>query len=207
MAENLLIGICGKIGSGKDTVADHLVAVHGFSSIPFARELKRTCVDVLRVDPAHLFGTQGEKAAPIGKLGVVRPRFAAFGDPWPGRVGKPWTGRWVAEFVGTDCFRAIYSRTWVDLALAAIVRDRGAGRQRHVVPDVRFPNEVEAIRGAGGVAWRVVRLGHRSERTGHASDELLARLEVDADLVARDGDVAGLLKLADEALADLEGRG
>ena len=40
MTKNLIIGITGLIGSGKDTAADHLCTMHGFKRMSFASTLK-----------------------------------------------------------------------------------------------------------------------------------------------------------------------
>ena len=36
----MIIGICGLIGSGKDTIADYLIRKHNFQKISFADKLK-----------------------------------------------------------------------------------------------------------------------------------------------------------------------
>lgn len=179
-----LVGVCGAIGAGKDTVAAALVAQLGFQRIAFADALKETCFDVfgpLGAERQDFFGTQEEKAAPIACLGNV-------------------TGRRILEVVGSEGFRAVVPSVWVDLALV-----RARGRSRVVIPDVRFPNEVEAIRAEGGVVWRVVRVGGPETKTGHASDVALDAYAADAILVARSGDVNGL-QYQSVALAQAGGR-
>ena len=39
-SQTLIIGICGLIGSGKDTIADYLISEHNFQKISFADKLK-----------------------------------------------------------------------------------------------------------------------------------------------------------------------
>lgn len=219
----VLIGICGDIGSGKDTVANHLVDHRGFKRVGLADKLKLACAHTLQVDDRHFFGTQAEKAALIEKLGTVSWDFLKFGGPWPARVGKPWTGRWVTEFIGTECFRLVYGLTWVDHVMSRVEDDRdqhyrmdgasepskmsiGSGWQRHVVPDIRFANEFTAIREAGGKIWRTVRLNpdtgaeERSERTGHVSDGEWRDIPPDHPLLAYTGDLQALRDQADALL-------
>ena len=46
----MIIGICGFIGSGKDTAADYLVNSHGFRRESFANSLKDAVAAVFNWD-------------------------------------------------------------------------------------------------------------------------------------------------------------
>jgi hypothetical protein len=62
---------------------------------------------------------------------------------------------------GTKAVRNnVYDRTWVDYLLKS---DLGADIL--VIPDVRFPNEAEAIKQAGGTLIKVVRPGYGPRNT------------------------------------------
>ena len=39
-SQSVIIGVCGLIGSGKDTIADYLISEHNFQKISFADKLK-----------------------------------------------------------------------------------------------------------------------------------------------------------------------
>ena len=52
----MLIGICGLIGSGKDTVASRLVKKHGFKRDSFAKSLKDAVGDIFNWDRKLLEG-------------------------------------------------------------------------------------------------------------------------------------------------------
>lgn len=222
---SFLIGICGGIGSGKDTVADFLVT-RGFKRLGLADDLKHLTASTLRIHPKYFFGTgpgdgQRWKNEPIEKLGLVPQSFLKFGGPWPCRIGKPWIGRWVLEFLGTECFRAVYDRTWIDKVLIVVQQDRllhrrmegasdvnvaafGTGCVRHVIPDIRFGNEFEAIREAGGQIWQTKKLSSDGEEirveTGHDSDAEWRSIPPDKFLVAVAGDLVTLRRNADDLI-------
>ena len=52
----MIVGICGLIGSGKDTIADHLVKDHNFVKISFADKLKDTVATLFDWDRTLLDG-------------------------------------------------------------------------------------------------------------------------------------------------------
>lgn len=179
MAAVKVIGLCGGIGSGKSTVARYLAVKHDFHQSSFAAKLKAICADVfapLGVKDSHFFGSQADKAEPIEKLGGV-------------------TGRRILELVGTEGFRAAYADVWVRYWAATLEPGN------YVVEDVRYPNEAQIIRELGGKIWRIEREeGPKEERTGHASDEEWRRIQPDAVIKAKWGDIGWLYAQADRAL-------
>ena len=151
-----LIGICGDIGSGKDTVANHLMAEHGFDSFSFANALKEwafTLVGPLGVERRHIFGGSPEtKQADNAELLHMLPSR-------PDADGGAWTGRALLEYLGTEVGRSIHPDIWVRHMIAYVQRNQGRPidtELRLVIPDVRFPNEFDAIRRLGGEIWRTV---------------------------------------------------
>jgi hypothetical protein len=208
-----LVGICGAIGSGKDTVANYLVKERGFKIMSFAYHLKRLIVDTLQIHEDFLFGTQEQKADPIHKLGTVSAFFERLGAPWDNRIGQPWCGRWLAELIGTEVFRNIYGPVWVERALAEVLHDRHAYHRfdtrgdrpnphtlRHVFTDARFLNEAEGVRKAGGRIWRTIRVDEERATTGHVSDQEWRQIIPDYDVKAASGEFAKLYERADQLL-------
>jgi hypothetical protein len=135
----MIIGITGFISSGKDTAANYFVAQHGFKRDSFAGALKDAVAAVFGWDRELLEGLTPE--ARIWREQV---------DPWwAKRLNMPeLTPRWVLQYWGTDvCRRAFHDDTWI-AALENRLRQRNA---HTVISDVRFPNEIQAIRNAGGI--------------------------------------------------------
>lgn len=141
----MIIGICGFIGSGKDTIADYLVNFHGFRRESFANSLKDAVAQVFGWDRTMLEGRT--KQAREWREQV---------DPWwAQRLDMPQlTPRWILQHWGTEvCRRAFHDDIWI----AALENKLRTSQDHVVISDCRFPNEISAIKSAGGCVIRVVR--------------------------------------------------
>ena len=99
-------------------------------------------------------------------------------DPWwSARLGIPGlTPRWALQHVGTEVMRNAFHQ---DIWTASMQRRLHAANDV-VVSDVRFANEADAIRAAGGVLVRVSRPG--TVAGTHATEALSAAIDVDYEL-------------------------
>jgi hypothetical protein len=141
----MIIGICGFIGSGKDTIADYLVNFHEFRRDSFASTLKDAVAAVFGWDRELLEGRT--KSAREWREQV---------DPWwANRLNMPnLTPRWVLQYWGTEvCRQAFHDDIWI-ASLENKLRKSG---DNIVISDCRFPNEIKAIKAAGGIVIRVKR--------------------------------------------------
>ena len=141
----MIIGICGFIGSGKDTIADYLVNLHHFRRESFANTLKDAVAQVFGWDRTMLEGRT--KQAREWREQV---------DPWwAERLGIPHlTPRWILQQWGTEvCRKNFHDDIWI----ASLENKLRNSRDDVVISDCRFPNEISAIRAAGGIVVRVVR--------------------------------------------------
>jgi len=138
----MLIGIVGLIGSGKDTVAEHLVSHYGYTKDSFAKSLKDAVGSMFNWDREMLEG----KTESSRHWREQPDKF------WSERFGKPVTPRWILQYFGTEVMRGqMYDAIWVD---SCIGRYKG---ENTVISDTRFPNEVKAIRSHGGIIIYVKR--------------------------------------------------
>ena len=134
----MIIGISGFIGSGKDTAANYLVGFHGFRRDSFAGALKDAVAAVFGWDRELLEGLTPEAR-----------HWREQTDPWwAERLNMPTlTPRWVLQYWGTEvCRHGFHDDIWI-AALENRLRSRTGNT---VISDVRFPNEIKAIRNAGG---------------------------------------------------------
>lgn len=137
MSKQIVLGLCGPAGCGKDTVA-YLLHKHGnFHRYTLAMPLKKGLEAMLGIEL----------------------------DVWDDRVQKEavidWLGkspRQVAQTLGTEWGRQmVHPDLWVKLMLRKWDAVRISGSPRMVVTDVRFDNEAQAILDVGGTVWRVER--------------------------------------------------
>ena len=141
----MIIGVCGFIGSGKDTIADYLVNIHQFRRESFANTLKDAVAQVFGWDRDMLEGRTRQSRE-------WRERV----DPWwAKRLDMPTlTPRWILQYWGTEvCRRAFHDDIWI----AALENKLRNSQDDIVISDCRFPNEIKSIKAAGGIVIRVVR--------------------------------------------------
>ncbi|GMV19489.1 MAG: hypothetical protein AMXMBFR56_77130 [Polyangiaceae bacterium] len=203
----MIIGISGKAGSGKDTAADVLVRDHGFVRIALADPMKRFARGLWHFTEAQLWGPSQQRNAPDPRY---RRDDGTFLSP-----------RHALQTLGTEWGRECDPDVWIRYALMCAERvmscailhyvpDLGLvyGNEKPrprgvVIPDVRFANEMKAIRLAGGQVWRVTRgtsLGGAESR--HVSETGQDSIHDDAfdRLLHNDGPLEALPGLVGAAL-------
>jgi hypothetical protein len=138
----MIVGICGFIGSGKDTIADYLVNFHEFRRESFANTLKDACSAVFGWDRTMLEGRTKEAREWREQV-----------DPWwSQRLDIPHlTPRWILQYWGTEvCRRGFHDDIWI----ASLENKLRSSKDNVVISDCRFPNEITSIRNAGGkIVW------------------------------------------------------
>lgn len=200
-----IIGICGQKRHGKDSVA-HILRESGYTPIAFADPIKRIAADVYGLTYEQCFGSQQSKES-------IDPRW--------GR-----SPRHIFQRIGTEMGRSIHSETWIRYCMNAIqdaslgggpllhlpgrgwehvsaFEQAGMDRKKWVVTDIRFPNEANAVRRAGGKVIKVVRPSlDGAQKDDHASETSLSGIEVD-HLVLNSGtleDLASTVRLLAQQL-------
>jgi hypothetical protein len=141
----MIIGVCGFIGTGKDTIADYLVNIHQFRRESFANTLKDAV--------ASVFGWNRELIE--GRTRQAREWREQVDPWWAQRLNMPHlTPRWVLQYWGTEvCRKSFHDDIWI----ASLENKLRNSSDDIVISDCRFPNEIKSIKDAGGIVVRVAR--------------------------------------------------
>lgn len=166
-----VIGLCGFAQSGKDTAAGFLID-QGWKRLAFA--------DALR-DSVYLLNPIVRTVCSDFGAEQIRVQDIVDTIGWDRAKVDVAEIRELLQRMGTEVGRALYGESfWVDRVLAQMTPD-----QNYVITDVRFPNEVEAVKSVGGRVIRIYREGVGAVNT-HVSDQGIDNLEFDS-IILNDG--------------------
>ena len=120
----MIIGIFGKKGHGKDTIADYLVDNHNFYKLTYAEPIKKICKEIFLLSDEQLINhTLKEEIDP--------------------RWNK--SPRHIMQLIGTDLFRKTFSEDiWVNI-LGEKAKKLLVEGKNIVISDIRHTNELEHL--------------------------------------------------------------
>lgn len=185
----ILLGIAGRKGSGKDTLASSLLRWWGHSAsllkdgsiYHMADTLKEVSMGLFGLDHSLVYGTQQQKESPTAYAWGDMPTYDLMADPKPPR-NKRMTGREFLQYFGTEVCRTMNPMVHIDATIKRILADEEQSMAIDylaVVADLRFPNECDVIRRHGGKVVLLTR-GEAAKSDGHASENSLENYEFDA---------------------------
>lgn len=183
-----IIGLVGPARSGKDTVADTL-RLYGYRRRAFADRLKEAALDVNPDVCDRVFG-------------ITTLRNIVSEQGWEEAKRYP-AVRGFLQRLGTAVRDHVDPLAWV----SPVIREAKVFAENNrpiVITDVRFPNELDAIRDAGGVT---VLLRRDVARLEHVSEDLAWTLtddEVD-HTIQNDSSIADLKSRVASLVGELSG--
>jgi hypothetical protein len=146
----MIIGLSGFQGSGKDTIAEHLIKEYGFIRLTFASAVK----DIISI----MFGW------PRIKLEGLTKEDRAWREEvdywWSKTLKMPnLTPRYVMQYIATDVFRNhFHPDIWVKIVENEINKILAVSINKNIIiSDCRFENEINMILRLGGKIIQVFR--------------------------------------------------
>lgn len=199
----IIIGICGKASSGKDTTANYLVENYGYQQLSLAEPIKDFSEDVFGFSQDQLWGSSSKRNEEIPvNWGKVQNNIYKYGPNWLANLGhkdklndlyswkydlereNPHTvsARVVLQRLGTEFGRDILGQNvWINNLLErSKVCMLKSTCQGVVASDVRFQNEMEILHNNNGKIIRLLRNQYtHTGIPGHQS-------EVEQDSISND---------------------
>lgn len=148
----MIIGISGKAGSGKDTAAKMLEVLYANPDISYEDFANRKYKNFADIQIMHFADILKETVRALFGIGEWET------DTQEGKkVTISWIGKTVRELlqkVGQGLRDAIDPDLWIKALFA-----NTEGWSNYIIADVRYPNELEAIKERDGVLIRINRNG------------------------------------------------
>ena len=141
-----IIGLAGRAGVGKSTVAQILCEQHAFIDVALAAPIKRALAAMLDL-PASTFEDRAAKDQPIPWLRNTSPR----------RLMQTLGTGWGRQIIAEDLW-LILARRRIDTLCAKAERLHISGI---VISDLRYDDEAALVRDLGGTVWHVIRAAPR----------------------------------------------
>ena len=157
----MIIGISGKAGSGKDTAAKMLEVLYANPNISYEDFANRKYKNFADIQIMHFADILKETVQTLFGIGEWET-----GTQEGKKVTISWIGKTVRELlqeVGQGLRDAVDPNLWIK-ALFANTEDWS----NYIIADVRYPNELEAIKERDGV---LIRIDRNSAGTGNHSSE------------------------------------
>jgi len=151
-----IIAFAGRKQSGKTSACEFVQTLWSKSKqeisciYNFADPLKDMCQRILGLTYDQCYGSDEQKNQYVN-------------CNWPDS-GQPMSAREVMQYVGTNVFRKMQHNVWAD---ATIRKIQDENLPLSLIADCRFPNEVDAIKKAGGL---VIKLNRNLYNSSHESE-------------------------------------
>jgi len=207
-----LYGVAGKKQCGKNTLCDfasellypqNIIA----TNLALADPLKQFCLDYLGVSRKNLSGSDFEKNQWVNTWKMFTKDIR---DKWQKNEQDNISAREVMQVVGTEIFRHSFGEDfWTNLLYLRIQKIKKSNDNTVIfVTDVRFPNEIEAIKKWGGKVIKIYRNIKREETITHDSEMSLDNIsDEEYDYVIQGGSNRSMKQLKDATFKILYNEG
>lgn len=186
----MIIGISGKMGSGKDTLARFIQEIdNSFKTKMFAGKLKMIASQISGI-PVHKFEDQEFKTTYMSDIWNIN--------------NTKMTVREFLQKLGTDGLKdGLHQNVWINALLSDYVIDNITNQYPNwIVTDVRFPEEADAIKKLGGKVVRVIRNNEVGVSKQHRSEIAMDDYK-DFNLIITNNGTLDALKIKAQNICDV----
>ena len=148
----MIIGISGKAGSGKDTAAKMLEVLYANPDISYEDFANKRYKNFADIQIVHFADSLKETAQVLFRIGEWETNTQEGKKTTINWIGK--TVRELLQGIGQGLRDAIDPNLWVKILFA-----NTEGWSNYIIADVRYPNEVKAIKERNGILLRIDRKG------------------------------------------------
>lgn len=148
----MIIGISGKAGSGKDTAAKMLEVLYANPDISYEDFANKRYKNFADIQIVHFADSLKETAQVLFRIGEWETNTQEGKKTTINWIGK--TVRELLQGIGQGLRDAIDPNLWVKILFA-----NTEGWSNYIIADVRYPNEIYAIKKRNGVLIRIDRKG------------------------------------------------
>lgn len=148
----MIIGISGKAGSGKDTAAKMLEVLYANPDISYEDFANKRYKNFADIQVVHFADTLKETAQVLFRIGEWETNTQEGKKTTINWIGK--TVRELLQGIGQGLRDAIDPNLWVKILFA-----NTEDWSNYIIADVRYPNEIKAIKERNGILLRIDRKG------------------------------------------------
>jgi hypothetical protein len=197
---DMIIGFCGKKGSGKDTAAKYLVENYGYTRVGFADNLKKSVAALFNIPIEWVDEFKDDLGHSLPRVEVIVDVCGSEGTSHPDHHQYSFSWREFLQRYGTESHREVFGYDfWVDQVLpyhpmSVAGWDEFVG-QNLAISDARFDNEVARIRYYEGKIVEIVRPMIVDQTDQHISEQVPTP---DFRLINREDNMVNLYAALDE---------
>lgn len=146
----MIIGISGKAGSGKDTAAKMLEVLYANPDISYEDFVNKRYKNFTDIQIVHFADSLKETVQVLFRIGEWETNTQEGKKTTINWIGK--TVRELLQGIGQGLRDAIDPNLWVKILFA-----NTKGWTNYIIADVRYPNEIKAIKERNGILLRIDR--------------------------------------------------
>lgn len=206
-----IVGIGGKLASGKDAISDHLVNKHGWVKFGMSDALAEALYTLNPwIELPTGLGWKNRFTAFLARLfrRPVRPVFMQYQKLYDalGYVrAKEYTEvRRLLQVLGTEVGRKQLSdgSLWTDIMERKVRQAAAEGVPGVIMTGIRFPNELDMVEDLEGESWWVSRPNktNTTSTAAHASENSVGEVDFDR-CIKNDGTLEDLYRKVDDLVS------